>query len=131
MNTAAVPHTHNDSKQPHTHTHIHTQTHTHETSHTQNTHKHTHTRTHNASSMRKMQLGQQGHLKSDPDVGLDDLHIISNEVRTSRYTWWNFVPRNLFEQMHAKANVYFFCVVCVCVCDVLCDVCVNVCVTCV
>jgi hypothetical protein len=31
----------------------------------------------------------------------------SNEVITSRYTVWNFIPKNLFEQFQNIANVYF------------------------
>lgn len=30
-----------------------------------------------------------------------------NKVITSQYTWYNFVPLNLFIQFHDKANVYF------------------------
>mmetsp|Transcript_9269 Transcript_9269/g.20748 ORF Transcript_9269/g.20748 Transcript_9269/m.20748 type:complete len:1129 (-) Transcript_9269:100-3486(-) len=32
----------------------------------------------------------------------------SNQVITSHYTWWNFVPKNIFEQFHKPANCYFF-----------------------
>lgn len=29
-------------------------------------------------------------------------------VRTSKYSWWSFLPRNLFEQFSTKmANMYF------------------------
>jgi phospholipid-transporting ATPase len=31
----------------------------------------------------------------------------SNEVVTARYTIWNFIPKNLFEQFQNIANVYF------------------------
>ena len=31
----------------------------------------------------------------------------SNLVRTSKYTFWNFLPRNLFEQFTEPANMYF------------------------
>ena len=30
-----------------------------------------------------------------------------NVVVTSRYTWWNFVPKNLYEQFRRMANLYF------------------------
>ena len=34
--------------------------------------------------------------------------VKSNVVRTSKYTWWSFVPLNLFEQFTKKlANMYF------------------------
>ena len=36
----------------------------------------------------------------------------SNEVITSRYTAYNFVPKNLWEQFHNMANIYFLAVVC-------------------
>lgn len=31
----------------------------------------------------------------------------TNEIHTSKYTWYTFVPLNLFEQFHCLANVYF------------------------
>ena len=31
----------------------------------------------------------------------------SNLVRTSKYTAWDFIPRNLFEQFNEPANIYF------------------------
>lgn len=33
-----------------------------------------------------------------------------NGVRTARYTKWNFVPKNLFEQLSQLSNFYFFAV---------------------
>ena len=34
----------------------------------------------------------------------------ANAIKTSHYTWWNFVPVNLFEQFHRLSNVFFlFC----------------------
>jgi hypothetical protein len=35
---------------------------------------------------------------------------ISNYIRSSRYTVWNFVPRQLFAQFSKLANFYFLCV---------------------
>jgi phospholipid-translocating ATPase len=35
---------------------------------------------------------------------------ISNNVRTSRYTVWDFVPKQLFFQLTRVANFYFLCV---------------------
>lgn len=32
---------------------------------------------------------------------------VSNRIRTTKYTLLNFVPRNLFEQFHRAANLYF------------------------
>jgi len=37
---------------------------------------------------------------------------VSNEVTTTKYTWWNFIPKNLFEQFTGKlANVFFLFVI--------------------
>lgn len=35
---------------------------------------------------------------------------ISNDVRTSRYTLWDFFPKQLFFQLTRVANFYFLCV---------------------
>jgi phospholipid-translocating ATPase len=35
---------------------------------------------------------------------------ISNTIRSSRYTFWNFFPRQLFAQFSKLANFYFLCV---------------------
>ncbi|OWK13841.1 hypothetical protein Celaphus_00017530 [Cervus elaphus hippelaphus] len=32
---------------------------------------------------------------------------VNNRIRTTKYTLLNFVPRNLFEQFHRVANLYF------------------------
>ena len=34
----------------------------------------------------------------------------NNEVISSKYTAWNFLPKNLFEQFRRIANVYFLCI---------------------
>jgi len=37
--------------------------------------------------------------------------VRNNTVSTSKYTWWSFVPRNLFEQFTKKmANMYFLAI---------------------
>lgn len=36
---------------------------------------------------------------------------VSNEIRTAKYTIFNFIPKNLFEQFRRVANVYFFLVI--------------------
>ena len=34
--------------------------------------------------------------------------VKNNCVRTAKYTWWSFIPHNLFEQFTTKlANLYF------------------------
>lgn len=35
---------------------------------------------------------------------------ISNDIRTSRYTPWDFVPKQLFFQFSRVGNFYFLCV---------------------
>ena len=32
-----------------------------------------------------------------------------NRIKTSKYTWYNFLPLNLFEQFQRLANFYFLC----------------------
>jgi hypothetical protein len=45
-------------------------------------------------------------LRSENDVK-------DNTVRTSKYTWWSFLPHNLFEQFTKKmANLYFLVIMC-------------------
>lgn len=34
-------------------------------------------------------------------------HYASNKIRTTKYTVLSFLPKNLFEQFHRFANVYF------------------------
>eukprot|EP01063_Lacrimia_lanifica_P002156 TRINITY_DN11115_c0_g1_i1.p1 TRINITY_DN11115_c0_g1~~TRINITY_DN11115_c0_g1_i1.p1 ORF type:complete len:1349 (+),score=551.78 TRINITY_DN11115_c0_g1_i1:112-4158(+) len=36
-----------------------------------------------------------------------DDRFCSNEFISSRYTWYNFLPRNLWEQFHQFSNIYF------------------------
>eukprot|EP01117_Protostelium_nocturnum_P015580 TRINITY_DN6059_c0_g1_i4.p1 TRINITY_DN6059_c0_g1~~TRINITY_DN6059_c0_g1_i4.p1 ORF type:complete len:881 (+),score=332.04 TRINITY_DN6059_c0_g1_i4:69-2711(+) len=31
----------------------------------------------------------------------------NNSVSTTKYTWWNFIPKNLYEQFHRLANFFF------------------------
>ena len=35
---------------------------------------------------------------------------LSNVVETTKYTIWNFLPKNLFEQFHRFANIYFLAI---------------------
>ena len=44
--------------------------------------------------------------KAHPNYGYSN-----NFIKTTRYTAWNFVPKNLFEQFHRFANIYFMFVV--------------------
>eukprot|EP00662_Eupelagonemidae_sp_cell21_P033465 gene33465-8181_t len=45
----------------------------------------------------------------DVRVGVPDPTQASNKVRLAK--WWNFLPKNLFEQFHRIANCYFLCLV--------------------
>ncbi|NXS66813.1 AT10B ATPase, partial [Pandion haliaetus] len=31
-----------------------------------------------------------------------------NRIQTTKYTWFTFLPKNLFEQFHRLGNFYFF-----------------------
>jgi len=46
-----------------------------------------------------------------PDMGASATRGAPNRQRTSHYTWWTFLPLNLFEQMCRWANVYFLLIV--------------------
>ncbi|XP_066929021.1 phospholipid-transporting ATPase IF-like isoform X2 [Clytia hemisphaerica] len=50
--------------------------------------------------------GQQGVVVADTHKGYAD-----NVVVTSKYKYWNFLPKNLFEQFRRVANFYFLCIV--------------------
>ena len=34
----------------------------------------------------------------------------NNYISTGKYTWYNFLPKNLFEQFHRVANIWFLTV---------------------
>jgi phospholipid-transporting ATPase len=36
--------------------------------------------------------------------------FVSNRISTAKYTWWNFLPKNLFLQLSKMANIYFLIV---------------------
>ncbi|XP_020910212.1 probable phospholipid-transporting ATPase VD isoform X2 [Exaiptasia diaphana] len=37
---------------------------------------------------------------------------LGNSIKTTKYTIWSFIPKNLFEQFHRFANIYFLFIVC-------------------
>ena len=44
--------------------------------------------------------------------GLDELSVdLSHSIRTTKYTILTFLPKNLFEQFHRVANMYFLFIV--------------------
>ncbi|KAJ4855120.1 cation transport ATPase (P-type) domain-containing protein [Trichoderma breve] len=58
--------------------------------------------------------GRKIPLRLDNDEPLIDTRrgqaYISNSIRTSRYTLWNFIPKQLFFQFTRVGNFYFLCV---------------------
>lgn len=38
-------------------------------------------------------------------------HHRNNAIKTTKYTFWSFLPKNLFEQFHRFANIYFLFIV--------------------
>lgn len=38
-------------------------------------------------------------------------HNRSNAIKTTKYSLWSFIPKNLFEQFHRFANIYFLAIV--------------------
>uniref|UniRef100_A0A452H7M9 Phospholipid-transporting ATPase n=1 Tax=Gopherus agassizii TaxID=38772 RepID=A0A452H7M9_9SAUR len=46
-----------------------------------------------------------GHFKEEYEK-VSKLYM-NNRIRTTKYTLFNFIPRNLFEQFHRAANLYF------------------------
>ncbi|KAI7888933.1 uncharacterized protein EV154DRAFT_604382 [Mucor mucedo] len=41
------------------------------------------------------------------DYGQPTRYYISNQINTAKYTWYTFLPKNLFEQFRGIANLYF------------------------
>lgn len=41
------------------------------------------------------------------DYGQPTRYYISNKINTAKYTWYTFLPKNLFEQFRGIANLYF------------------------
>ncbi|XP_020622281.1 probable phospholipid-transporting ATPase IF isoform X1 [Orbicella faveolata] len=46
----------------------------------------------------------------EPDVEVKQKRYANNVIVTSKYTIWNFLPKNLFEQFRRIANFYFLCI---------------------
>ena len=38
-------------------------------------------------------------------------HNRNNAIKTTKYSVWSFIPKNLFEQFHRLANIYFLIIV--------------------
>lgn len=41
-------------------------------------------------------------------IGVPDQQFPKNEIKTTRYEWYNFLPYNLMNQMRNGSNIYFF-----------------------
>jgi len=54
-------------------------------------------------------LDRQHELVPDPHE-LGPSPFMDNVVKTSRYTWYNFLPKNLAEQLGQVSNFYFLCI---------------------
>lgn len=48
--------------------------------------------------------------------GVKPQTFADNAIKTSKYTFWNFLPKNLYEQFKRIANFYFLCVVIIMLC---------------
>eukprot|EP00755_Sulcionema_specki_P020399 Sspe_Gene.71850::Locus_42683_Transcript_1_1_Confidence_1.000_Length_1123::g.71850::m.71850 len=60
---------------------------------------------------RKMSGGGRTHMVHANDPGANAAYLYPpNFLKTSHYTLWNFVPRNLFEQFQQYSNQYFLLV---------------------
>ncbi|XP_011879867.1 PREDICTED: probable phospholipid-transporting ATPase IF isoform X2 [Vollenhovia emeryi] len=46
-------------------------------------------------------------VKINSEKSLQDKHFVSNRVISHKYTIWNFIPKNFFEQFRRVANFYF------------------------
>ena len=48
-------------------------------------------------------------LKTDNNI--DNQHRKNNKIKTTKYTMLNFFPKNIFEQFHRFANLYFLFII--------------------
>lgn len=53
-------------------------------------------------------MGRSHHTVNRTTSGKDSFS--NNKVISAKYTLWNFIPRNLFEQFRRIANFYFLCI---------------------
>ena len=47
------------------------------------------------------------HFNDNTDLSSPERTFKTNEIHTSKYTWYNFIPKNLFYQFQKIANLYF------------------------
>ncbi|XP_042325758.1 phospholipid-transporting ATPase VD isoform X2 [Sceloporus undulatus] len=60
-------------------------------------------------SKHRMVIPCLGHFKEEYEKVTK--HYRSNRIRTTKYRIWSFIPRNLYEQFHRAANLYFLFIV--------------------
>lgn len=67
-----------------------------------------------APAMQRRRLSQTRTVRSNlqplpgaPDDSERGAHLADNRLKTTKYTALSFLPKNLFEQFHRLANVYF------------------------
>jgi len=61
----------------------------------------------------KYRLVVARHLQTDEITNSPHFkHNRGNSIKTTKYTIWSFIPKNLFEQFHRFANIYFLFIVC-------------------
>lgn len=64
---------------------------------------------------------EEGRLKDDEDENINySYHVLLNEpqtnnypsnyISTTKYTLWNFIPKNLYYQLQRLSNIYFILV---------------------
>ncbi|KAJ7536498.1 hypothetical protein O6H91_12G071800 [Diphasiastrum complanatum] len=62
-------------------------------------------------SSRRETLNQRVVYINDAAHSNEKFDLAGNKIRSSKYTWYSFLPRNLFEQFHRLAYVYFLVIV--------------------
>ena len=67
---------------------------------------------------RKRSVGERYRLvapkHAQTDEHLNDIHSkynLGNSIKTTKYSLWSFLPKNLFEQFHRFANIYFLMII--------------------
>ncbi|RCI05348.1 hypothetical protein CU098_011835 [Rhizopus stolonifer] len=58
-----------------------------------------------------METRRKIYVNIEPKDELEEMHYVSNRIRTSKYTLISFIPKNLFEQFRNTANLYFLLMV--------------------
>lgn len=52
------------------------------------------------------------HAQTDEDLNnIHSKYNLGNSIKTTKYSLWSFLPKNLFEQFHRFANIYFLVII--------------------